>query len=482
MMAARRGQCACGFVDGLWLEGLSTRLREMQAMVKDRASFVYANNDQMTSEVKDALAGFDQDKTGRVSTSELVAGAKALQEVRPREGWVGVGSGQLCTCRDNAMTREEIYGGRFSVLAAGPSLLCWSRGRDCEVRGQNVFMKKIMMIHSVTMLLLLAGMFGLSIAAMELSKETKVGAEGSLVTPSGAAVLVGSSEMQVVSGPGGSPQLRSRGSSDVDESASALVTVSTPDAVVLDLGVDGEAGGRRLAEAHDIYDLTYCKMETLLKRMPSRDAKFTPYLDVTDAAGNALIEAGEIVGELVGGQDIPALRKRWEKRGKMKMRLHSRKTGEQVQVEATCDKPSKPCDKQPALTSCKVAWTNNKGGKVFDLALFLTGTDPNSDDEVLCLKLDDSAACQRKDFEDSVVVLKSFTALEDADWALNSKGEIEGQPGPITIVRHYRGGKRQEIGLPGMLDVQKDDVLLAYSEFNNEYMSSRLKLTSAIGH
>jgi len=317
---------------------------------------------------------------------------------------------------------------------------------------------------------------------MELSKETKVGAEGSLVTPSGAAVLVGSSEMQVVSGPGGSPQLRSRASSDVDESASALVTVSTPDAVVLDLGVDGEAGGRRLAEAHDIYDLTYCKMETLLKRMPSRDAKFTPYLDVTDAAGNALIEAGEIVGELVGGQDIPALRKRWEKRGKMKMRLHSRKTGEQVQVEATCDKPSKPCDQQPALTSCKVAWTNNKGGKVFDLALFLTGTDPNSDDEVLCLKLDDSAACQRKDFEDSVVVLKSFTVLEDARWALNSKGEVEGQEdGTITIVRHYRDGKRQEIGLPGMLEVQKDDVLLAYSEFNDQYML-KYKLTRAIGH
>merc|ERR1719152_350183 len=124
-------------------------------MVQERASFVYANNDQMTSEVKDALKGFDLDNTGRVSTSELVAGAKALQ----------------------------------------------------EVRGQNVFMKKIMLIHSVTMGLLLAGMFGLSMAAMELSKETKVGAE----------VLVGSSEMQVVSG-----ELRSRASSD-DESASALV-------------------------------------------------------------------------------------------------------------------------------------------------------------------------------------------------------------------------------------------------------------------
>ena len=51
----------------------------------DRASFMYGSNDQMTSEVKDALSAFDLDKTGRVSTSELVAGAKALHEVRSRE-------------------------------------------------------------------------------------------------------------------------------------------------------------------------------------------------------------------------------------------------------------------------------------------------------------------------------------------------------------------------------------------------------------
>ena len=85
---ARRRPClvlAGRFLDVAWLEGSSTRLREMQAVAQlDRASFVYANNDNMTSEVKDALAGFDQDKTGRVSTSELVAGAKALQEVRRR--------------------------------------------------------------------------------------------------------------------------------------------------------------------------------------------------------------------------------------------------------------------------------------------------------------------------------------------------------------------------------------------------------------
>ena len=37
----------------------------------DRASFVYASNDPMTSEVKEALKSFDQDNTGRASTSEL---------------------------------------------------------------------------------------------------------------------------------------------------------------------------------------------------------------------------------------------------------------------------------------------------------------------------------------------------------------------------------------------------------------------------
>ena len=59
----------------------------MQAVTQlDRASFMYGSNDQMTSEVKDALSAFDLNKTGSVSTSELVAGAKALQEARSQGG------------------------------------------------------------------------------------------------------------------------------------------------------------------------------------------------------------------------------------------------------------------------------------------------------------------------------------------------------------------------------------------------------------
>ena len=82
---------AWGVLDCPGSRALAENSLEMQAMANvDRASFVYGSNDQMTSEVKTALAAFDLDKTGRVSTSELVAGAKALQEVR------GSGSGQLC--------------------------------------------------------------------------------------------------------------------------------------------------------------------------------------------------------------------------------------------------------------------------------------------------------------------------------------------------------------------------------------------------
>jgi hypothetical protein len=176
-------------------------------------------------------------------------------------------------------------------------------------------MKKIMMVHAVTMGLLLAGMFGLSMAAMELSKETKVGPEGSLVTQSGDAVLVGSSEMQIVSGPDGSQQLRSRtsdssGGRRLDESASALVTVRTPDAVVFDLGID-DHGDRRLAQEHRYYELTHDKMVDLLKKMPSLQADFTPYLGTRTAAGKAMVPASEIVGNFVGELTLDALRKEW---------------------------------------------------------------------------------------------------------------------------------------------------------------------------
>lgn len=58
-----------------------------------RASFAYKENNDMTDEIKNALAHLDLDKTGRVSTSELVAAAKALEEVRRRLGPIGM---RLC--------------------------------------------------------------------------------------------------------------------------------------------------------------------------------------------------------------------------------------------------------------------------------------------------------------------------------------------------------------------------------------------------
>ena len=117
-------------------------------------------------------------------------------------------------------------------------------------------MRKILLIHAVTMGLLLAGMFGLSMAAMELSKETKVGAEGALVSQQGEAVLVGSSDMHIVPGANGSPELRQRPSGDarrLGESDGELVMVGHPAKAVLDLTVDDEDdGSRRLINAAEM--------------------------------------------------------------------------------------------------------------------------------------------------------------------------------------------------------------------------------------
>jgi len=74
----------------LWLKQTFPQLdREHRAMaVSLGASFAYKNNMDMTDEIKNALGHLDLDKTGRVSTSELVAAAKALVEVRQRLGSV----------------------------------------------------------------------------------------------------------------------------------------------------------------------------------------------------------------------------------------------------------------------------------------------------------------------------------------------------------------------------------------------------------
>ena len=66
-----------------------------------------------------------------------------------------------------------------------------------QVRGQNTFMRRVLAMHAVTMVLLLGGMFGLSMTAIELSKETKVSTGGAIVTPTGQPVTVASSDVSI---------------------------------------------------------------------------------------------------------------------------------------------------------------------------------------------------------------------------------------------------------------------------------------------
>lgn len=316
-----------------------------------------------------------------------------------------------------------------------------------EVRGQNAFMKKLMMIHAVTMGLLLAGMFGLSMVAMELSKETKVGAEGKLVTQSGEAVRVGSSEMQIVSGPDGSQQLHTRASSDgrrLDESESQLVTVNTPAAVILDLGVGSTDGDRRLAQGNRYYELTYSKVRDLLDSLPRGDAHFTLYLGKKNGFGDAMIETGSIVGELVD-QDLAQNRRKWAAarggKASMKVRLMSQASGKRSAVSVSCAPNNDPC---------KVSLVN-KNGRMdgISLGLFLLGGELDSDgyypDGVLCLKMDDSAGCQMNEpvvFKSvASIVLQQDVSLILVDGKVKS-GQLSGMGADVEVlvVRHWRNG------------------------------------------
>lgn len=155
----------------------------------------------MTDEIKNALAHLDLDKTGRVSTSELVAAAKALE----------------------------------------------------EVRAKNSFMHRVLVVHAVTMLFLLGGMFGLSMTAAELSKETRVSNGGSLVTPGGEPVTVASSELYV--GPNG--ELLQRVSADgrqLEGSEDPQPVTVTEQLPVVDLSEedDEHGAGRALASLDEV--------------------------------------------------------------------------------------------------------------------------------------------------------------------------------------------------------------------------------------
>lgn len=355
-------------------------------------------------------------------------------------------------------------------------------------------MKKIMMIHAVTMGLLLAGMFGLSMAAMELSKETKVGAEGSLVTQSGDAVLVGSSEMQIVSGTDGSQQLLSRTSSGdrrLDESASALVTVRTPGAVAFNLGSDDD-GGRRLASttARGFYSMTHDKMWDLLKKMSSADARFTPYLEQGDTAGSNLIDVGDIVGWFVT-TDLSKLRDAWNpskaaagtvSEAVMQLQRSMLDGSRQYQVKVTVK-----C-KVGEQDQCEVLMKSKN--KKLALNTFFVGEEPGSDAE-LCKKLHDSAACEATapQLATDFTTYESWEADEAETYVVDgydaqgygkywiSKYNAQSQNWylqPYYIVRHYREvannkGKmaKKEQSITGdTLEVLPGDELVGYFSFD----------------
>ena len=113
-------------------------------MPRSRLSICYKNSAEFPPEVAEALENFSLKRDGSVTTSDLLAGAHALE----------------------------------------------------QLRGLNRFMKLVIGMLSVVVLILVAGSFGSTMWAISLSKETMVSGRV-LVTPGGDAVRVMSNEFAV---------------------------------------------------------------------------------------------------------------------------------------------------------------------------------------------------------------------------------------------------------------------------------------------
>jgi len=265
------------------------------------------------------------------------------------------------------------------------------------------------------------------------------------------------------------------------------VTVNTPAAVILDLSVGSADGDRRLAQDdRGYYELTYSKVQDLLESLPRGDAHFTLYLGKKNGFGDAMIETGSIVGELVD-QDLTKNRNKWAaaKGGSasIKVRLQSQASGKRSSVKVSCARNGDPC--QVSLL--------NKRMDGISLGLFLLGGELDSDgyypDGVLCLKTDDSAGCLMNE----QVVFKSLTSIvlqQDLSLILVDgkvkSGQLKGldQDVEVLVVRHWRNGnwkQSQPLENPGsagefVLEASAGDKLLvSYDETGKGDFSEALE-------
>ena len=87
-----------------------------------RITFAYKGNTKLEPDVQEALSKFDLTGDGKVSSSELMAGANALETLKK----------------------------------------------------QDAFLKKLVSVLLLVVLLLLGGMFGMTVLAIDLTKETTI--------------------------------------------------------------------------------------------------------------------------------------------------------------------------------------------------------------------------------------------------------------------------------------------------------------------
>ena len=87
----------------------------------ERATFNYRDSSNIDPNVKAVLAQFDLDKTGQVTTRELVAGVKALQEVRA----LGAAGGPLPSILPRRSVLLRIAANANAPMGSGAGLRLW---------------------------------------------------------------------------------------------------------------------------------------------------------------------------------------------------------------------------------------------------------------------------------------------------------------------------------------------------------------------
>lgn len=184
-----------------------------------------ATKNALLEELKDAL---DVDKNGNLSTAEISAGIAMLKRVKSAQA---ANSAEIDysilpeSIREVMKTWDVDGTGTVSYTELAQAAKIWS-----DLKRDYRILKRVTVVLAVVVLVMLAGVFGLSFWAVQLAKDMHTSGDGTLKTTDGQVVQVASSEFIV--GPDGTLKMRAKSDeggrllSDGDEDAPSTLKTS----------------------------------------------------------------------------------------------------------------------------------------------------------------------------------------------------------------------------------------------------------------